>query len=160
LFIPHDLGSAVFRWRRPSLSTNDKFNSRREENNMNFIKKTIVPILLATVWISLSEFARNEFLAKSYWTNHYKSLGLVFPAEPINGAMWGLWSLLFAIAIFIIAKKFSIMQTTLLAWLVGFVLMWIVIGNLGVLPYGLLFIAVPLSLLEAFVAALIIKKIS
>jgi hypothetical protein len=137
----------------------DQFSFRIKVNTMNFIKKTVIPILLATVWISLSEFVRNEFLVKSYWTNHYKSLGLVFPAEPINGAMWGLWSLLFAIAIFIIAKKFSLLQTTSLAWLVGFVLMWVVIGNLGVLPDGLLYIAVPLSLLEAFVAAFIIKKI-
>jgi hypothetical protein len=126
---------------------------------MKFAKKTILPILLATIWISVSEFVRNELLVKSYWTEHYINLGLVFPSEPINGAMWGLWSLLFAIAIFIIAKKFSLIQTTLLSWLVGFVLIWVVIGNLGMLPGGLLYIAVPLSLIEAFLAALIIVKL-
>ncbi len=104
---------------------------------------------MATVWISISEFARNEFLVKSYWTEHYKSLGLVFPSEPINGALSEIWSLLFAAAIFIIAKKFTLWQTTFLSWFVGFVLMWVVIGNLGVLPAGLLYIAIPLSLLEA-----------
>jgi hypothetical protein len=123
-------------------------------------KKTILPIFLATIWISLSEFVRNELLLKSYWIDHYQKLGLVFPSEPINGAIWGLWSLLFAIAIFVISKKFSLIQTTLLAWLVGFVLIWVVIGNLGVLPYGLLVFAIPLSLLESFIAAYIIKKIS
>jgi len=123
-------------------------------------KKTILPIFLATIWISLSEFIRNEFLLKSYWIDHYQKLGLVFPAEPIHGAVWGLWSLLFAIAIYIISKKFSLIQTTLLAWWVGFVLMWLVIGNLGVLPYGLLIFAIPLSLLESFFAAYIIKKTS
>jgi hypothetical protein len=127
---------------------------------MNFLKKTIVPILLATVWISISEFVRNELLVKSYWTGHYKKLGLVFPSEPINGALWGLWSLLFAVAIFIISRKFSLIQSTLLSWFVGFVLMWVVIGNLGVLPNGLLYIAVPLSLLEAFLATVIIVKMS
>ena len=126
---------------------------------MNFLKKTILPILLAAIWISVSEFLRNELLGKSYWTEHYKNLGLVFPSEPINGALWGLWSLLFAIAIFIISKKFSLLQTTLLSWFVGFVLMWVVIGNLGVLPNGLLYIAVPLSLFEAFLAAFIIVKL-
>lgn len=124
------------------------------------MKKTVLPILLATIWISLSEFVRNEFIAKSYWTGHYEKLGLVFPSEPVNGAVWGLWSLLFAIAIFIISKKFSMLQTTLLSWFVGFVLMWIVAWNLNVLPVGILFIAVPLSLLEAFVASVIIKKLS
>lgn len=126
---------------------------------MKTLKKTVLPVLLATIWVSLSEFIRNEFLVKSYWTEHYQDLGLVFPSEPVNGAIWGIWSLLFAIAIFILAKKFSLVQTTLLSWFVGFILMWVVIGNLGILPYGLLFIAVPLSLFEAFIAALIVKKL-
>jgi len=126
---------------------------------MKILKSTILPILLATIWISISEFARNEFLVKSYWTDHYKKLGLIFPSEPVNGAIWGVWSLLFAIAIFIISKKFTLWQTTLLSWFVGFVMMWVVIGNLGVLPYGLLLYAIPSSFLEAFVAVLIIKKI-
>lgn len=126
---------------------------------MTFIKKTIVPILLATIWISLSEFLRNELFFKNFWLDHYNNLGLVFPSETINGLMWGLWSLLFAIAIFVIAKKFTLWQTGLISWFVGFVLMWIVIWNLGVLPNGLLYAAIPLSLLEAFVASLIIKKL-
>ncbi|NTV04960.1 MAG: hypothetical protein HGA59_00385 [Chlorobiaceae bacterium] len=121
-------------------------------------KKTILPIFLATVWISISEFVRNEFLVKSYWTAHYENLGLVFPSEPLNGSIWGVWSLLFAIAIFILSRKFSLLQTTFLSWFVGFVLMWVVIGNMGVLPLGLLPVAVPLSLLEAFLASYIIVK--
>ena len=129
-------------------------------NTMTSIKKTILPILLATIWISLSEFIRNEFIVKSYWTGHYENLGLVFPDEPINGAVWGLWSLCFAITIFIIAKKFSLLQTTFLSWFAGFVLMWIVIWNMNVLPIGLLIFAIPLSLLEAFLASFIIKKLT
>ena len=127
---------------------------------MSPLKKTIMTIFLATIWISLSEFVRNEFLVKSYWIEHYQKLGLDFPSAPINGAVWGIWSLLFAISIFIITKKFSLIETTLLSWLVGFVLMWVVIGNLNVLPFGFLIYVIPLSLLEAFVASLIIKKLS
>ena len=127
---------------------------------MHFLKKAVLPILLATIWISISEFARNELLFKSYWVGHYNTLGLEFPDAPVNGAVWGLWSLLFAIAIFIIARKFTLIQTTLFSWFVGFVLMWVVVWNLSVLPGGLLCLAIPLSLLEAFVAALIIKKLS
>ncbi|MCA9735860.1 MAG: hypothetical protein H6696_09855 [Deferribacteres bacterium] len=124
------------------------------------LKRTILPVLLATIWISVSEFVRNEILIKSYWTGHYEKLGLVFPSQPINGAVWGLWSLLFAIAIYILSRKFSLIQTTLLAWFMGFVLMWVVIWNMSVMPDGLLYVAVPLSLLEAFVAAFILKKLS
>jgi hypothetical protein len=61
---------------------------------------------------------------------------------------------------FIVTKKFSLFQTGFLAWFVGFVLMWVVTWNMGVLPAGILVYAVPLSLLEVFVATIIIKKLS
>ncbi|MCB0670213.1 MAG: hypothetical protein KDC80_30510 [Saprospiraceae bacterium] len=122
------------------------------------MKKKVIPVLLATVWISLSEFFRNEVLVKSYWIDHYQTLGLVFPSEPVNGLVWGLWSLLFASGIYILYQRFSLWETTFLSWLFGFVLMWVVAGNLGVLPEGLLYIAVPLSILEAFVATYIISR--
>ncbi len=127
---------------------------------MDSIKKVILPVFLATLWISISEFLRNELLFKSYWIEHYQMLGLVFPSDPVNGAMWGAWSLFFAIAIYIISRRFNLLETTFLCWFVGFILMWIVIGNLAVLPFGLLYFAVPLSLLEAFLAAWIIIKLS
>ncbi len=122
------------------------------------IKKTVIPILLATMWISVSEFVRNEFALKAYWVKHYENLGLVFPSEPLNGAVWGLWSLCCAVAIYALSTKFTLLQTTLLSWFVGFVLMWLVIGNLGVLPFGILPLAVPLSLVEAFGAVWIIQR--
>ncbi|MCK9409778.1 MAG: hypothetical protein M0R68_11670 [Bacteroidetes bacterium] len=124
------------------------------------MKKIISPILAATVWISISEFVRNEFIVKSYWTEHYAQRGLLFPSEPINGAVWGLWSLLFAIAVFIVNKKFSLLHTFLFSWFIGFLLMWVVIGNLGVLPFGILPYAIPLSLLEVFGATWITKTLS
>ncbi len=125
---------------------------------MQSFKQTILPVLLATIWISLSEFARNEWLFKYYWTEHYEEMGLTFPSEPVNGAIWGLWSLLLAIALFILAKKFDLRSTTFLGWFMAFVLMWVVTGNLGVLPMELLLYAVPLSLLEVLVATWILKQ--
>jgi hypothetical protein len=126
---------------------------------MKTIKKTVVPILIATIWISISEFVRNSFLLHHFWTEHFETLGLTFPEQPINGAVWGIWSLCFAIAIYIFSKKYSLVQTTILSWFVGFVFMWLVVGNLGVLPFGILPYAIPLSLLEAFVATYIIFKL-
>ena len=122
--------------------------------------KPVFAVILATIWISISEFIRNEFILKSYWTEHYQNLGLTFPSEPINGAIWGIWSLFFAIGIFLIAKKFSLWHTTFISWWMGFVLMWVVTGNMAVLPFDILPFAIPLSLLEAFLASLIIKKLS
>lgn len=122
--------------------------------------KVVLPVFLATVWISVSEFVRNEFFFKSYWVSHYEQLGLKFPDAPVNGAMWGIWALVFSSVIYYISKKHTLTETFLLSWVLGFVLMWIVIGNLGVLPFNLLFAAVPLSLLEAYVAAFIIFKLA
>lgn len=126
---------------------------------MKVLKQTIFPILLATIWISLSEFVRNEFLLKSYSEYHYSSLGMIFPSEPVNGMIWGIWSLCFAVSIFIFAKKYTLIQTTFIVWFTGFVFMWLVIGNLNVLPFDILVYAIPLSILESFVATLIIKKV-
>ena len=127
---------------------------------MKFLKNIILPILLATIWISISEFLRNQFLLSSLWVKHYENLGMVFPAAPINGAVWGIWSLVFATVIFIISRKFSMLQTTIISWIIGFVMMWLVIGNLNVLPFDILLYAIPLSVLESFVAAFIVKKLT
>ena len=127
---------------------------------MTIFRHTIMPVILATLWISISEFVRNEYLLKSYWIQHYDGLGIPFPSEPINGAMWGIWSLAMAILIYLISRKFDLLQTTLIVWLAAFVMMWMVIGNLSVLPYGILPMAIPLSLFEAFLASWIIRKTS
>lgn len=117
-------------------------------------------ILLASMWISFSEFVRNEWLFKSIWENHYQALGLTFPSDALNAAIWGLWSILLAIFIFFISRKYSLLSTTFLSWLAAFVLMWLVIGNLGVLPFEMLYFAIPLSFLEMFLASFILKKIA
>lgn len=124
------------------------------------MKKTVLPILLSAVWISISEFVRNTFVLHGYWVDHYQKLNLTFPEQPLNGAVWGIWSVCFATVVFIFSKKFSLIQTALLSWFVGFVLMWLVIGNLGVLPFSLLPVAVPLSALESFVASWIVFRFS
>jgi hypothetical protein len=121
--------------------------------------RSIFAVLAAWVWILLSEFVRNSLLFHGLWEAHYQSLGLTFPNAPENGAIWAAWSLVFAVLIFILSRRFSIVETFLLAWTMGFVLMWLVIGNLGVLPLGLLWFAVPLSLLEAALASWLVTKI-
>lgn len=127
---------------------------------MTIFKHTIGPVILASIWISISEFVRNEFLVKSQWTSHYESLGMVFPSEPINGAMWGIWSMMLAILLYLLSRKFDLVQTALIGWFAAFAMMWVVIGNLSVLPTGILWMAIPLSLLEVFVATWIISKTS
>jgi hypothetical protein len=117
------------------------------------MQRQLFAILIATIWSVLSEFFRNELLFKHVWAHHFQSLGLTFPSAPLNGAIWGLWSLVFVVGLRIILTRFSLVSGALLAWLMGFVLMWLVTGNLLVLPLTLLVYAIPLSLFEVFVAA-------
>ena len=125
-----------------------------------FMKKTILPVFLSGVWITVSEFVRNEFLFKSYWVDHYQSLNLKFQTLPLNGILWTVWSFILAYVILELLQKYSFLRTLLIAWLTAFVMMWITVYNLQVLPLMLLLIAVPLSLLEVVVAELIINKSS
>ena len=123
------------------------------------MKKNILAITLATLWITLSEFIRNEFLFKQYWIDHFDSIGLTFETLPSNGILWIVWSGILAYIIFKLLEKFSFKETICITWGAAFVMMWITIYNLQTLPLTLLYIAIPLSLLEIFVAGIIIQNI-
>jgi hypothetical protein len=123
------------------------------------MRKFILAVIASGIWISFSEFLRNELLFKSYWIGKYAGMGLQFPSSTINNALWGLWSFILAGAAAYLAKRLKFLETVVILWVLGFVLMWIVIGNLNVLPYGLLVIALPWSVVEVAVAVLIVKKI-
>ena len=127
---------------------------------MNLQFRNIIAVILTGIWVNASEFFRNEVLLKTYWIDHYRSLGMTFPSEPLNGMIWVAWGFLFAIAIYIISRKFDLIKTTLISWFMAFVLMWIVTWNLNVLPSAILIYAVPLSLLEAFIGSYICIKMS
>jgi hypothetical protein len=126
---------------------------------MKLSLRSIIAVLLTGIWVNASEFFRNEVLLQQYWIDHYKSLGLTFPSEAKNGMAWIVWGFLFAGAIYLISRKFTLLQTTIIIWFMAFVMMWIIIWNLNVLPTGIIFYAVPLCLLEAFVGSYICKKV-
>lgn len=122
--------------------------------------KKILAVVATTAWISISEFARNQFFLEQKWKAHYQSLGQVFPAAPLNGAVWGIWALCFSIFILFISRKFNYISAVLLSWFVAFPMMWLVLWNLLVLPVSILPVAVPLSLLEVGLAVWLTKKIA
>ena len=127
---------------------------------MECFKKTILPILLVGIWINISETARWLFLIKSYWIEHYEKMNLVFPNEPINAIIWMIWGFFFAIVIFVVSRKFNPLKAAIISWIVVFVMLWIVLWNINVLPVKILWYVVPLSFIEAYIGALICKKLS
>ena len=123
------------------------------------MKRVVLATLASGVWINVSEFLRNEILFKGQWVAKYETLGLEFPSAPVNGALWGLWGFIFAGCIVALHHRSTFARTTALSWTLGFVLMWIVVGNLNVLPVGLLWVAVPWSLAEVALAVVITQSI-
>ena len=123
------------------------------------MKKKALSILITGIWITISEFVRNELLFKNYWIDHFNSIGLEFETQPLNGILWMVWSFILAYIISRLIQKFSFKETIFLSWLPAFLMMWITIYNLQTLPLQLLLFAVPLSLLEVFVAGIFIKSI-
>lgn len=127
---------------------------------MNARTRTIVAVIIAGLWVGFSEFFRNQVLLPATWAAHYKSLGLEFPSAPVNGLIWVVWSFIFAGIVYAVSRRFSVLQTTVLVWIVAFPLMWLVLWNLLVLPMSTLIFAVPLSLLECFLAAYICLRLA
>ena len=123
------------------------------------MKKNIFAFLASGAWISISEFIRNELLLKTYWLDKYNSMELVFPSEPVNYALWGVWSFMLSGLTVFLLKKIRFFEAIIVIWLTAFLMMWIVIGNLNVLPFGLLFFAIPWSILEVTIAAIISRQI-
>ena len=127
---------------------------------MDNFRKIFIPIIVTGIWVNISETVRWIFLIKAFWVKHYNNMNLVFPNNPINGMVWMVWGFLFAAAIFILSRKFKLLQTTFLSWFIIFVMLWIVLWNVNMLPMGMLVFVVPLSLFETFIGALICKKFS
>jgi hypothetical protein len=119
------------------------------------VGRAVLAILLAGIWINGFEFLRNQVLLLSVWQGHYRSMGLTFPSAPVNGLMWVVWGFVMAGLVFVITRKFCPGKATMVVWPMAFVLMWIVIWNLGVLPLRILPLAIPMSLVEVFGAAFI-----
>ena len=123
------------------------------------MNRVVLAILAAGIWMNLSEFVRNELLFKDLWVNGFSAIGLSFPSDPVNGAIWGLWAFIFVTVLVLLTRAVGVIMSTVMAWVLGFVLLWIAMWNLGVLPDGLLYWAMPWSLVEVYVAALIASRI-
>jgi hypothetical protein len=124
------------------------------------MKKAMLQVVLAGLWITFSEFLRNQILFQHYWTDHFNTLGLTFATLPLNGVMWLLWSFILAFLLVRMSLRMSFWEVFGLGWLAAFAMMWLVCYNLQVLPLGLLLFAVPLSIVEILVAQIIIKVLN
>ena len=124
---------------------------------MENLKKAIWEILLVSIWINIFETLRWMLFAKPEIDMHFKAANLVLPNEPINNLLWLIWGIIIAVMIFIVSKKFKVLQTTFIVWITVYVMHWIALWNMAVLPINILWLAVPLTFINVLVGALISK---
>jgi len=120
--------------------------------------KTGWQILLVAIWINFSGSVRWMLFARHRFEALYKGMGLEYPNTPLINILWMVWGVLAAVLVVFLSKKFSVLPTIILSWLVIFAMTWIVQWNSAVFPLALLWIVIPWSLCEVFVAALISNK--
>ena len=119
--------------------------------------KTIWQIFLVSIWINIFETLRWMLFAKPEIDMHFKAANIVLPNEPINNLLWLIWGIIIAVMIFIVSKKFKVLQTTFIVWITVYVMHWIALWNMAVLPINILWLAVPLTFINVLVGALISK---
>ena len=126
---------------------------------MTYFKKTILPIILIGLWINISITIGWMLILEGYWIEKYQSMNLVFPTELINNITWMIWGFMLATIIFILSKKYSQLQTTLISWFAAFAMLWVIVWNIGVLPTGMLLFNIPNTLIVTYIGAWICKKL-
>lgn len=119
--------------------------------------KAVWQILVIAVWINVSESVRWVLYSKPKFDALYRAMGRELPNRLSNGIWWMVWGLIMALLVFVLARKFTLLQTALLAWTAVFAMLWIALWNYAILPLDILWIAAPLSLLGVFIAAWIAK---
>jgi hypothetical protein len=125
---------------------------------MAIVNKAIWQILLVSIWINISETLRWILFAKPDIDIHFKAANLILPNEPVNYILWFIWGIIIAVMIFIISKKFKVLQTTFIVWIIVYVTHWIALWNFSVFPINVLWLAVPLTFINIFVGALICSR--
>ena len=123
------------------------------------MKRFWLAVVASGAWMNLSEFIRNEFVIKHVWVKGFEELGLSLPSAPVNGLVWVLWAFIFCAVLAWLSTKFDVLKSTIICWVTGFGLLWIAMWNIGILPKGLLYWAVPWSFVEVYVAAFIYTRI-
>jgi hypothetical protein len=149
----------LFSRRGIDFSVPEDYLMPQEEGHMGKLAKSAWQIFLVALWINVSETVRWMLYSQSRFEALYQSRGLKLPSGPMNMALWMVWGFVIAYIVFVLARKFSLLHTTLLSWVAAFITTWIILWNFGILPIGILWVAVPLSLFEIFIAALISARL-
>ncbi len=137
------------------------------KSSFNLRSFTLV-VLLTSIWIHASEVFRYFILVmpkvKAYWNNVE---GVADMNWTIFG-IWGIWdTILTAMTVFLFWLYVqvygnnirSVLFSATIAWVFFFVLFWVGAANMGYTDWSILWITLPLSMIELTVATFIASKL-
>ena len=132
------------------------------------LKPFIIIVLITSIWVNASEVFRYFLFVMSRVKTCWNNLETVADMNWIIFGIWGIWdTLLTAMTVFLFwlyAQRFgnnirSVISSAVLAWIFFFVLYWVGAANMGYSDWSILWITLPLSLIELIIANFIAAKL-
>ena len=124
---------------------------------MKYYKKAIWQVIILSIWINVAETIRWIVFAKPYFISQYQKMNIEPPSGPLYLIIWFAWGVLLALLIYIISRKFSLIETTIIIWLSVYSGIWIMLFNLSLVTFPILFTIAAFCFIEIFVGSLISK---
>ena len=124
---------------------------------MKDYKKAIWQVIIISIWINLAETIRWLVFAKPYFISHYQSMNLEPPGGPLYLIIWFVWGILLALFIYILSRKFKLLETAIIVWLSVYSGIWIMLFNLRLLSFQILAALAAFCFIEIFIGTLISK---
>lgn len=132
------------------------------------LKQFTIITLVVSLWVNLSEVFRYFVLVMPRVKAFFGDRAGVAEMNWKIFSIWGLWdTLLTAVLVFVFwlyAKSFgnntrSIVFSGVLVWASIFIIFWVAMANMGLSKWKLLWITLPLSLLEMLIGAWIASRL-
>lgn len=132
------------------------------------LKTFVIIVLITSIWINACEVFRYFVFVmpkvKEYWNGLETDANMNWTIFGI----WGIWdTILTAMTVFLFwlySQRFgnnihSVLISAILAWFFFFVLYWVGAANMGYSNWSILWITLPLSLIELIIANFIASKL-
>jgi hypothetical protein len=124
---------------------------------MKDFKKAIWQVFILSIWINIAETIRWIAFSKPYFVSHTQNMNVEQPSGPLYLIIWFVWGILVALLIYIISQKFSYLKATFIIWFSVFSGVWIMLINLRIVTFPILFAIAAFCFIEIFIGTLICK---
>ena len=131
-------------------------------------KSYFIVVVITSIWINVSEVFRYFVFVIPNVKEYWQGIEHVGDMNWTIFAIWGLWDMILtAMAVFIFwlyTQRFgnnirSVVSSAIIVWMFFFVLYWVGAANMGYSDWSILWIVLPLSLLELLIANFISSQL-